>query len=106
MSDTETIEPLLPRNSPASGNCRPEGGGTVADDDAGRIPRGFHDVIRFFFAILRPFWVRSHRPRLSGLSSTRGKKPPHAALGRRSARDRSGYGKRDRSGGWVDRIYL
>jgi hypothetical protein len=49
MSDTETIEPLLPRNFPASGNCRPEGGGTVADDDAGRIPRGFHDVIRPFF---------------------------------------------------------
>ena len=54
MSEPETIDPLLPRNSPTSRNCRPEGGGTVADDAAGRIPRGFPDVIRSFFCYNTP----------------------------------------------------
>jgi len=49
MSEPETIDPLLPRNSPASRNCRPEGYRGVADDSAGRIPRGIPDVIRSFF---------------------------------------------------------
>ena len=99
MYDTEKIGPLSPADSPVSRECRPEGRGAVADDADGRIPRGLHDVITSFFAIIQPFWMLSRRPGLSGLSSTRGKKPPHAALGRRSARDRSGDGKRDRSGG-------
>jgi hypothetical protein len=49
MSDTETVDPLLPRHSPNSRNCRSEGGGKVAHDAAGHIPRGFRDVIRSFF---------------------------------------------------------
>jgi hypothetical protein len=73
------------------------GGSQTIPPDA--FPAEFPTSSAPFFAIIRPFWVRSHRPRLSGLYSTRGKKPPPAALGRRFARDRSGYGKRDRSGG-------